>query len=80
MRANSPATKREQLYQLICSRHQGHELWTDETLADAMCVSVRTVRRWREWLRREGRLPVPLPSKLADTMPLSNIGLRRHGT
>lgn len=56
-RANSPATGREQLWELLHARTQTDPLWTNEELAAELCKSVRTIERWKEWLRDTGRLP-----------------------
>jgi|HubBroStandDraft_1064217.scaffolds.fasta_scaffold111264_3 hypothetical protein len=54
MRANSPHTRREALKLLICLRLDG---WTDVDYANALCTSVRSIERWRAWLRANGYLP-----------------------
>lgn len=60
-RANSPATKREHLLELLASRTQAHPRWTTPELAAHLCCSERTVERLFQWLRDTGRLPLPLP-------------------
>jgi predicted DNA-binding transcriptional regulator YafY len=59
-RANSPATKRERLLELLASRTQAHPRWTTPELAEVLCCSERTVERYLDWLRQTGRLPLPL--------------------
>lgn len=56
-RANSPATRRERLLDLLRSRTQADPPWRDEELADKFGCTPRSVRRYREWLRDEGKLP-----------------------
>lgn len=58
-RLNSPATRREHLLELLASRTYADAPWTDEELGTELCASVRTVQRWRQWLRDTGRLPRP---------------------
>lgn len=62
-RANSPATGRERLFDLLLSNSEAHEPWTDEALAVELARSVRTVQRWREWLKDTGRIPIPRQPK-----------------
>lgn len=66
-RLNDPATRRERLLELLRSRTQAEELWTDEALAVELYCSERTVRRLREWLRDDGKLPPLQNGRSEDT-------------
>lgn len=69
MRANSPATRLERLFDLLCSTSQAHEPWTAEALAEALYCSVRTVKRDFERLRDIGKYPLPRPKIMALRVP-----------
>lgn len=56
-RANSPATRRERLWELLHSRTQTDPFWTISELSSELCCSPRTVERCLQWLQDEGRLP-----------------------
>jgi transposase len=79
-RANSPATRRERLLELICSRNQGQPFWTAEELAAELCTSVRTIERWREWLRDTGRLPLPRNLGGSPATNIDESALRFHSS
>ena len=66
-RANSPATRRERLLELLRSRTQADPIWRDEELAEILCCTTRTVRRYRESLRDFGLLPPQNYVRTEDT-------------
>jgi hypothetical protein len=74
-RANSPATRREQLFRLLQSRTQAEPLWRDDELAAELCCCERTVKRLREWLMDTGRLS----RRRRESVPCSATELR-NGT
>lgn len=55
MRANCPLSRIAQLRLLLLSPSTAR--WTDEDYAHALCTSVRSIERWRHWLREHGYLP-----------------------
>lgn len=72
VRANSPVTGHERLFELLLSRTQAHAPWTNEELAKELCRSVRTIERWKEGLRDMGKYPLPPPRPfkiMADQPP-----------
>jgi predicted DNA-binding transcriptional regulator YafY len=75
-RANRPLSRCERLLELLASRSQAHELWTNRALGAQLYCSERTVERSREWLRTTGRYPVEIASPSA---PAVHWPLRREG-
>jgi predicted DNA-binding transcriptional regulator YafY len=75
-RANRPLSRCERLLELLASRTQAHERWTNRTLGAALYCSERTVKRFREWLRSTGRYPVQIVEPSAPVhWPLRREGL-----
>jgi hypothetical protein len=55
MRANCPLGRIAQLHQLMLDPRTAG--WADEDFAHCLCTSIRSVRRWKRWLRQYGYLP-----------------------
>jgi hypothetical protein len=55
MRKNAPHGRIAQLRQLLLDPRTAD--WTDDDYANCLCTSVRSIERWRHWLRKHGYLP-----------------------